>query len=409
MKYLYFHQYFLTPDLSGETRSYEMARRLVSNGFEVDMVTTDQSASRSNKSWRVSTEAGIRVHWANVEYNSRMGYTRRIIAFLHFAAKAVLRGVKLDADVIFATSTPLTIAIPAIITGFIKRKPYVFEVRDMWPDVPIAVGAISNPIIKWLAKRLEHLAYLNAAHIVALAPGMRDDILARGIVTEDKVSVLPNGCDLDLFTAAGDQLGAGVRAENPWLRTGPLVVFAGTLGHVNGVEYLAELAFEMNKLDSSVSFVVIGDGVRFDSVRDLASKLGVLDANFFMLGSMGKRDAARWITASDMTVALFTGPRVVWKDAVQNKFFDSLAAGKPVAMNFCGWQTEIALEARVGVQLDPSDLGHAARTLEIALADKAWIASVPGRARNLAENAFNRDYLAVSLCEILKGVAIDVS
>src|SRR5690606_33001445 len=125
-------------------------------------------------------------------------------------------------------------------------------------------------------------------------------------------------------------------------------------------------------LDAEIRFALLGAGRERESVRDLAERAGVLGVNFFMHDPVPKKQLADWLAAADMAVALFTGPRVVWKDAVQNKFFDALAAGKPIANNFDGWQSRIAADAGVGLILDPKDAAAAARQLVHALNDAQW-------------------------------------
>lgn len=401
MRIAYLHQYFVTPAMPGGTRSYEMARRLVAHGHDVHMVTSDQSPG-GRVPWRTSTEAGIRVHWAAVPYDNRMPHWRRLWAFFSFAFGATRRTCGIRPDLIFATSTPLTIAIPALLASWWLRVPFVFEVRDMWPDVPIALGALRNPLARWVARWLERTTYRHAVRVVALAPGMRDDIVAKGIAA-DKVVVIPNGCDLDVFGTP--PAGPGPREAHPWLGGRPLVLFAGTLGLVNGVDYLVEVAAHVARHDPDVRFAIVGGGRERDAVRARAREAAVLDRTLFMIDAMPKRELAGWLHAADVVVALFTGPRVIWKDAVQNKFFDALAAGKPIANNFDGWQSQVALEAGVGIMLNPADPSEGARALLTALRDTAWRAGVGARARALAADRFGRDLLARQLEAVLTEAA----
>ena len=154
MRIVYMHQYFNTPAMHGGTRSYEMARRLVRSGHEVHMVTADSqgSGARGKNSWSLTEEAGIHVHWLPVPYSNNMTYRARVKAFISFARYAGLRAVPLRPDVVFATSTPLTIALPAAYAAKRLRIPLVFEVRDLWPEMPIAVGALRNPLAIWAAQ-----------------------------------------------------------------------------------------------------------------------------------------------------------------------------------------------------------------------------------------------------------------
>jgi glycosyltransferase involved in cell wall biosynthesis len=408
MRIVYLHQYFVTPEMAGGVRSYEMARRLVALGHEVHMVTTDQKPARAPGApfWRETVEAGIRVYWAAVPYDNTMTNAARVGAFLKFAWHAARKASSLKCDLIFATSTPLTIAIPALLARWRTRRPMVFEVRDLWPAVPIAMGALRNPLLKAAARWLERTTYRKSARVVALAPGMRDEIIATGYPA-DQVSVIPNGCDL--ATAADPQGGAELRRQNGWLSGRPALMFTGTFGLVNGMPYLVELAAEIAKLDPEIRVVALGTGREYPRVEALARERGVLDRSFFLMGQRTKREVAAWLGAADMTIALFTGPSIIWRDAVQNKFFDSLAAGKPVANNFPGWQSKVAAEAGAGLILSATDLPGAARDVVRALRDPVWMARASAAARELAHTRFDRDQLGAQLAQLLEAVhAADV-
>jgi glycosyltransferase involved in cell wall biosynthesis len=401
MRIVYLHQYFITPQMAGGSRSYEMARRLVAAGHEVHMVTSDQTGEDGGTRWRASVEAGINVHWTPVGYDNEMAYRQRIGAFLRFAWRAARKARDLEPDIIFATSTPLTIAIPAVYAARRCRVPMVFEVRDLWPAVPIAIGAIRNPLVIHAAKALEGFAYRNAARVVALAPGMRDEVVASGYPPE-RVVVIPNGCDLDIFAAAESE--DGLRDRYAWLGERPLLVFTGTFGLVNGMDYLVRLAAELDRIDPEIRIAAIGAGRELESTRMLAAELGVLDRNLFLLGKKPKNETAMWTRTADMTIALFTGPEIVWRDAVQNKFFDSLAAGTPVANNFPGWQARIAEEAGAGIILSSDDIKAAAMDVAHSLRNTAWLEGAARVARQLAIERFNRDDLAASLAKLLEEV-----
>src|SRR5680860_1453339 len=255
MRITYLHQYFNTLEMPGGTRSYEMARRLVSWGHDVHMITSDRSRDRGD--WYMTDENGIQVHWLPVAYSNTMDFQKRLQAFLRFAAKAARRAATIDCDVVFATSTPLTIALPAIWVSRSRGVPMVFEVRDLWPEAPIAVGAIKNPVAIAAARTLEQVAYRSSSRIVALAPRVARGVIAAGY-PEGQVEVIPNGSDLDLFrdAAAGIE---GFLKEYPFLRGRKLVVYVGAIGLVNGVERLVEIAHRMRD-EPDVGFVIVGDG-----------------------------------------------------------------------------------------------------------------------------------------------------
>lgn len=160
MKVIYLHQYFNTPNMSGGTRSYEMAKRLVAAGHEIHIITSWVKET-SQTDWFEETIDGIQVHWFPNPYNNRMTFKQRLGAFFRFAYASMNKVATIPADIVFATSTPLTIAIPAVLGARKQKIPMIFEVRDLWPEVPIAMGILNKSYQIFLAKKLEKWAYFN--------------------------------------------------------------------------------------------------------------------------------------------------------------------------------------------------------------------------------------------------------
>jgi glycosyltransferase involved in cell wall biosynthesis len=398
MKISYLHQYFCTPEMPGGTRSYEIARRLVRRGHEVHIITSDRQPTRLTREWVETFEDGIHVHWTPVPYSNRMGYTERIKAFARFAWRAALRAATLRSDVVFATSTPLTIALPGIFAASRSNAPFVFEVRDLWPELPIAVGALQSPIAIAGARRLEAFAYRRARHIVALSPDMKDGILRRG-VAPDCVSVIPNSCDFDLFDVPAAE-GDAFRRQHDWLGDRPLVVYCGALGLINGMDYLARTAAEVHRIDPDVRFLVVGAGFQEQAVRRHAEALGVLNRNFFMHGPVPKCEMPRILAAADVATSLFINLPAMWANSA-NKFFDALAAGRPVAINHEGWLAELVRQRGLGLVLDPVDVVASARALVGFLRNASTMESSRQASRKAARELFDRDVLAAQLEQVL--------
>ena len=162
MTILYLHQYFNTPEMPGSTRSYEFAKRLVDRGDTVHMITTNWQAESTLSA---SIESGINVYWAPIRYSNKMSFITRIIAYLRYLWFVLIICMKLKYDIIIASSTPLTVAIPAIWLKYIKKVKLIFEIRDLWPELPIAIGAIKSPLIKHLAQILENKTYYISDHV----------------------------------------------------------------------------------------------------------------------------------------------------------------------------------------------------------------------------------------------------
>lgn len=396
MRIIYLHQYFNTPAMSGSTRSYEMARRLVEMGHEVDLITTRRDGG-DEAGWVVTQEAGIRVHWVSIPYSNQMGYGRRLGAFMRFVMHAARRASGIPADLIFATSTPLTIALPAAMASWRRRVPMVLEVRDLWPKVPIALGALPNPLMRHAALLLEKFAYRNAAAVVALSPDMKDGVTRLGYPAS-KVTVIPNASDLDLFRP--DQaLGDDYRSRHGIPRDRTLMVYAGTLGRVNGVGYLVRLA-EAMKHDPRAYFLIVGDGVEAAQVNEMAQASGCLGVNLKMLSTVPKNEMSAVMAAADISIStVIAVPELEANSA--NKVFDGMAAGCCIAINHGGWLATLLSDTKAGMVL-PQDIAAAAHELTRWLDDPARLANARRQARALAEHQFSRDILAGELNALLK-------
>lgn len=388
--------------MKGGTRPYEMARRMVAAGHEVHMLASRKDAEGFSHKWELEMIEGIHVHWLPVPYSNTMSYAKRIKAFFQFAMTAGKKAIEIGGDVIYASSTPLTIAIPAVKAKKKLKIPLVFEIRDLWPELPIAIGALKDPLTKTLARRLERYAYFNSEHVIALSPGMKDGVVNTGYPSE-QVSVIPNSCDLELF-ASNVADGERFRARLPWLGDKPLVIYAGTLGHINGVSYLADLAAATKALNPDIRFLVIGEGAEFKKVERHARELGVLETNFFMMPRIAKQEMPAALSASTVCTSLFVPLKPMWANSA-NKFFDALAASKPVAINYGGWQQDIVENNGVGIILDPHNIDAAAVNLVNLLSDPARLKEYGAAARNVAENDYSRDILATRLIGVLEQYA----
>ncbi|MCW4385034.1 glycosyltransferase family 4 protein [Salinibacterium sp. SYSU T00001] len=399
MKIAYLHQYFNPGTGATGSRSYEFAKRLVAAGHDVHMIAARSSEAHTSAGWQVETVDGITVHWCSVPYSNRMSFRRRILAFVQFAALSARRARSVRADLVFATSTPLTIILPARFATLFRRTPIVFEVRDLWPTMPIALGVLKNPVMIGIAKALEKWAYRSARRVVALSPGMRDGVIARGYPAE-RIEVIPNSCDLADFQRVSDEAVTAWRSSHEWLGDRPLIVYCGTFGLVNGVEYLAEVAAAAAQLNPELRFVAMGDGARREAVRERAQELGVLDSNFFILSPVPKAQVPVVFAAATVSTSLFIPVKEMEANSA-NKFFDGLAAGRPIAINYGGWQAEALTESGAGIVLSADDHQSAARRLVNLVSDEAELRRKRAAASHLA-SAFSRDVLAQKFISTLE-------
>jgi glycosyltransferase involved in cell wall biosynthesis len=368
MQILYLHQFFITRTGGGGTRSYEFARRFVERGHAVRMVTAGEGTR---------TIDGIEVVGVRGAYSDYMGATaltnaRRMLAFARFALGAMLAALRGPRpDVIYATSPPLTMALPALAAALRWRAPLVFEVRDLWPEAPIQMGALRNPLAQRLARALERLVYARSKRLIALSPGIQ------AALPPGKAELVPNSADLDLFDPAAP-------------REQFVVSYFGALGEANDVTAAVEAA----RLLPDVSFVLMGDGKRRGELERSAPP----NVEF---RSGTKQDVARLAGQSSACLTLFKDVPVLATNS-PNKLFDTFAAGRPAIVNMDGWMRELVEGNAAGLYVRAGDAAELAEKV-------AWLRDHPeeaermGRnARALAEREFARDELASRALGVLE-------
>lgn len=395
MKIIYLHQYFATPESNAGTRSYEMAKRFIANGHDVTFVTSSAFISKNYKlvkGWNYLEINKIKLHILHLEYSNKDSFVKRILKFIRFSWSSTLKTLQLKADVVLATSTPLTIAIPGLIYAKLKKVPLVFEVRDLWPELPVAVGAIRNPVLIRLATWLEKYTYKNSKRIIGLSPGMCDGVIRHGINSEN-VTLATNSCDTELFDVDKD-IGETYKKDNlKFLNGRKLVVYTGTFGLINDVGYLPELAKAMQSISDEVCFVAIGDGMEKSKVIEKARDLKVLNNNLYFLNPVPKTEIVKLLSAADLSLSLFGSVKEMWHNSA-NKLFDALASSTPIAINYGGWQEALIKEHECGLVLDRNKHNESAKELAYFLLDEEIYLKAVKQCKYLAYNKYSRDIMA---------------
>jgi glycosyltransferase involved in cell wall biosynthesis len=393
MRVLYFHQHFNTPAGIGGLRSYMMARGLIEAGHAVTMVcgrhdgcVTGITGKFSHGKRRGQFD-GIDIMELDLPYANKDGFVRRALVFLKFAWRSIGIALTEPCDVVFATTTPLTAGIPGIAAHFFKRKPFVFEVRDLWPELPKAMGVITNPLVLWAMSALEWASYRSADKLIALAGGIANGIEARG-VDKSRITVIPNGCDLNIF----DQGLEGWRPDG--VGAGDfLALYAGTHGMANGLDAVIDAAAELKRRGhNEIKFVLIGDG---RCKPELMARAGAenLD-NIIFLDPVPKARLAQLMRSTDIGMQVLDNIPAFYQGTSPNKFFDYIAAGLPVLNNYPGWLAEMIEESGCGFAVPPANPSAFADVLIHAADNRAQLASMGMASKKLAEQRFNRRNLA---------------
>ena len=276
----------------------------------------------------------------------------------------------------------------------------IFEVRDLWPELPIAIGVIKNPGLKYMAKKLELWAYKNSNKIIALSPGMSEGVAKTGYPVKN-IHTVPNSSDISLFQL-NKKLNIELQNKYKWNDVDKIVIYTGTLGEINGIEYLVAIANEFLEINKKVKFLIVGDGIQEKAIRQKAKNNNCLDNNIFMLSKLPKNKMPGLYNISTLATSLFIPLKEMEANSA-NKFFDTLAAGKPIVINYGGWQKDLIEKHNIGLVLDRNPK-VAAKALNELLINDELLNTMGRNALELAKSNFSRDKLAKKLIQILEDV-----
>ena len=381
MKLLYIVQYFTFPDEADGTRPYDLAVSFVRKGIDVTVLTSDTSGKASEK-WSYVERDGIKVYRLNCPYDNKMGFFRRIVSFCKFFINVSIKQFSFDYDLMLSSSTPLTNGFPALVANTFRKKPYVFEVRDVWPGVPIAMGYFKNIIAQKLLYAFEKRIYKKASYIVPLSTGMDANIQER--YPNNKSVVIPNISELNRFS----NIEKTVDIDFPEGKK--IVLYAGTFGNVNGLSYVNKLAKETLELDPDLWYYLIGFGKEKEDNIQEAKELGVLNKNVFIFDPVKKNDLPYLYSKCTAGSSYVIDIPALWDNSA-NKFFDTLAAKKPIVINHQGWQADTIKEYNIGYVLPPVVSHEIAKGFVAYMNDSALLKQQGENSYKLAEKEYSLD------------------
>jgi len=398
MHILYIHQYFTTPEEGGGTRSYDFARYLVKQGHKVTILTGTElnNALAGVKQKKDEYIEGIHVIYLKTPYSNYMSFKKRLYSFIDFSWRSTLSGIKIKKyDLVFATSTPLTVAIPGIILSFFRRVPMVFEVRDLWPEVPIQMGVIQNPIIIKFLRFFETFTYRRARHIIALSPGMAKSILTTGI-SKDKVTMIPNYCNLDFFKPGKPK----VNNLEKLVYNNHIIAYSGAVSDANNLELIIDAAETLQKAGSPVIFVIAGDGKEKPKLEKLVETKKL--KNVIFLGKISKYEVVNLYRRTIACIILFKNLPVLSTNS-PNKFFDAISTGKPIITNMGGWIGEMVESNKIGFSVENDNPQAIVNAVDKLInMDKKQLEEMGQNARKLAVEKFDSNAMAGKLEMVFK-------
>lgn len=394
MKILYFYQYFSTPAGSWGTRVYEFASEWVKEGHEVTVVTSVYAKSDLKAEKLVEDQYfnGIHVKVLNVRIDNKEHILRRILSFVQYAFLSSWYALTLKADIVIASSGPITVGIPGLIARYIRGRKLVFETRDLWPEGAIELGVIRNPTIKKLAYWFEKKCYEASALIVTLSPGMQSYI--ERLHGHKNVISVTNAANITLFTSEYPFNGRGLLIPLKY------AIYTGNIGEVNNSRWLldtAKVLAEMNRDD--IKILLVGEGQQRELLEKEALDCGL--TNFYRWGLVPKTELVPLIQSAIVSLVPLKGTPVL-DTSSPNKFFESLAAGVPVIQNTNGWMRDFLEKYEVGFTLSPNDPKALALKL-IELCDHpAVLEEMRINARTIAIEQFDKDFLAKKMLNAIE-------
>jgi len=383
MHILYLHQHFSTPNGSTATRSFAFARALVARGHRVTLATgryqgaETELAGAFRKGRREGRVAGFQVVEFDIPYANAMGVAARGAAFLRYAMVATRLVFRVKPDVIIASSTPLTVALPALLAKGLRDIPFMFEIRDPWPELPRAMGVLPTPLSP-IFESVANLACRQAAAVVALSEGMAETARARG-TDPARVQVIGNGC--------GEVL----------------ALYAGAHGRANGLGVVVEAARLLAaRGETRLRILLVGEGAEKTALIQQAAGL----PNLTFLPPMPKRDVARLFAGSQIALHILADCPAFAEWTAPNKLMDGLAAGRPVISTAPGQVARLLADGGCGIAVPPGDAVGLAAALTSLVEDPARRAAAGAAARSLAMRQHDRRLLAARFTALVEAIPV---
>jgi glycosyltransferase involved in cell wall biosynthesis len=404
---LLIHQVFVGPEDVGGSRHFELGSLLVQRGHRFTVVTSTRDyitgKNRGKKPTEGSSSAqqgGIQVLKAWTPGIIHKSFVLRVVAFLAFMVTSAWQGRKVRTpDLVMGTSPPIFQCISAWLVSVVKRRPFLLEIRDLWPEFAIDMGVLTNPVLIVMSRWLEAFLYRRAQHILVNSPAYREYLLSKGIPSE-KISVVPNGVDPTQFDPMAD--GHEFRREFGIPPEAFVATYCGALGMANDIPTILRAALQLRSTAPDIRVLIVGDGKERRNLEAMVRENG-LD-NVMIVGAVPKKRVPEVLAASNACIACLMNIKM-FRTTYPNKVFDYMAAGRPVILAIDGVIRDVVDEARAGVFVPPGD--------DRALADAvAQIAANPETAQEMGRlgrqhvvEKFDRRQQSNSFIEVLEGVS----
>ncbi|MCP4503382.1 MAG: glycosyltransferase family 4 protein [Deltaproteobacteria bacterium] len=392
MHVLLIHQAFVGPNEAGGTRHFEFAKRLLKKNDVMSIVASSISyhsgkkASENRSLVYDEVLEGIKVTRTYTLDAVHRSFGWRILAFLSFSVSSVVGAMRTkDVDVVMGTSPPIFQAGSALLVAKLKRRPFLLEIRDLWPDFAVEMGVLKNKPVIYAARWFERFLYRNAAHIIVNSPAYYDILVAEKGVPTDKISLIANGVDPKMFKPKAR--GLKFRHEFGVLPGDFVIVYAGALGMANDISTILAAARKVSD-NKKIRFLIVGDGKDRKKLEDESSMLGL--SNLVFTGARAKPEMCEVLAAADACVVCLQDIPL-FRTTYPNKVFDYMAAARPILLGIEGVIQEVVMKADAGICFAPGNSDALAEGIRTLAADRASAKKMGTRGRAHVVEHFNRD------------------
>jgi glycosyltransferase involved in cell wall biosynthesis len=395
MHILLVHQAFAAINEPGGTRHHEIALYFAGRGHQVTIVASPVSYLTGVASSDRAAQSGddnVHIIRPPVYQALHRSFFHRVINFLSFMVSSFWAGLRVkDIDLVWGTSPPIFQGLTAWALARLKRVPFLFEVRDLWPAFAVAVGVLENKALIRASEWLERFLYRGADLLVVNSPGFTFHVEA---LTSVPVHLVPNGADVDMFDP--DNTGERFRRQHQ-LEGKFVALYAGAHGMSNDLDVVLGAADQLRDLDDLV-FVFLGDGKEKPALQAHADALGLGNVRF--LPPVPKDEMSEDVAAADACIAILK-PIDMYKTVYPNKVFDYMAAGRPVLLAIDGVIREVVETAQAGVFVSPGDPQSLAHAVQSLYQDRQGARLLGENGRRYVAAHFDRTALAEQFLDLI--------
>lgn len=405
MKILLIHQAFVTEDEAGGTRHFEFARYLIRRGYRFSVIASSVSyltgkviPSIRGRLFAKESQDGLEIIRTWTYSSIHKSYIKRTLSFISFMIGSFLGALKVHkVDIFWGTSPPIFQALTAYAVSRLKRKPFLLEIRDLWPEFAIGMGVLRNPILIRMAKASEKFLYHHANIIVVNSPGFIPYITKHS-VSKEKIKFISNGVDVSMFNVSTEKADKVKRELN--LEDKFVVLYTGAHGPANDLGTVIDAA-ERLKDYSDILFLFVGDGKDRPRLMEKAKSLSL--KNVVFLPAQPKQKMPEILAASDVCIAILKAIPM-FTTTYPNKVFDYIAASKPTILAIDGVIREVIEKANGGIFVKPGDSDALSRAVLKYYGDRNLCAEHGRNARKFVEKNFDRKYHVRMFEQVLKEI-----